>query len=347
MPTPGAPRLNFPCYGEQAWKNPVFPATAPRAAITRLPELPIASKLAQTTIPDTFVSGKRPRAPRASTKDISTFCCTSAAVTASAPMLERTLSGTPDLTSLRLSSPAPVASSTQTFSRASLERAEFVAQVDAKYLLVKLPLEGDQGPNTTLVLVDQHAASERVRVEQFFEATAGAVLRGGAVPSCTLHADPDTAGVKSKSIGIVLGSAEYETVLRHRDAFARWGLAVCFDDDPPAPEIMDLETSAASNAEYRQVWLDSVPEVVAGRLIKDAQLAQDLVRSYAAHLDEHGPGCTPSSGNRVQASGWTTAVKDMPPVLVELINSKACRGAIMFNDGELPLSFDPLHIICS
>ncbi|KAJ5714925.1 uncharacterized protein N7483_012106 [Penicillium malachiteum] len=54
--------------------------------------------------------------------------------------------------------------------RQSLATATIIAQVDQKFILVKLNAENETAgyPEAVLVLIDQHAADERCRIEQYF-----------------------------------------------------------------------------------------------------------------------------------------------------------------------------------
>ena len=263
--------------------------------------------------------------------------------------------------------PSSTPFSGQTFSRESLVRAEFVAQVDRKYLLAKLPVAGERRSRRetiqTLVLVDQHAASERVRVERFLDATVGNVARGEPIATirCGRNEGSDPVDAERAShdrIGVVVGRREYELAQQYRTVFARWGFTLACDDDEALPSSSSSLSSptGGGGGDYHQIWLESVPELVSNRFLlknQDSHLAQDLVRSFVAHLEENGPGAAGdveytaavagrgSTGGgagggarRRGRGGWTSAIKDAPPVLIELLNSKACRGAIMFNDGE-------------
>lgn len=360
----------------------------PEKTIPTLPVLPIASNLAQSSLRDIYPSSKKKRfvdtataAAKPTRKDIDAFCCTSAMLTNSVPEpMSIPMAKISSSSSVQVSDPASASApsstpfSGQTFSRESLARAEFVAQVDRKYLLAKLPVAGERrsplATTQTLVLVDQHAASERVRVERFLDATVGNVARGESIATIRCGRDeaddPDEAERAPRSvenrIGIVVGRREYELARQYRTVFARWGFTLAFDDDddeapPPSPSFSPTTGGdGGGGGDYHQIWLESVPDLVSNRLLtktKDSHLAQDLVRSFVAHLEGNGPGVAGDveytaaggdggggAGRRRGRGGWTSAIKDAPPVLIELLNSKACRGAIMFNDGEpslLPL----------
>ncbi|KAK4332420.1 DNA mismatch repair protein MLH3 [Rhodotorula toruloides] len=299
----------------ETWDNPVFPAAAPAGrTIPSLPSLQTASSAVQpgqplATLPATFRTTKpmlSNRLTATTLKQMNDFGRTTVSLDVPTPTADLNPSSTPSL--------APLEGGTQSFSRASLAQAEFIAQVDTKYLLVRVPASSE-GPGATLVLVDQHAASERVRVERFLDAIVGRVVRGEDVEVRELR--------EEERVGVVVSRAEFEAVEHWRAVFERWGLRFAAD-----------ATDAANEGAYHQLWLSTLPSLLSDRLSKDARLAQDLIRSYVGHLEEHGGGVAGRAGR--EGESWTSGMKDVPPVLLELINSKACRGAIMFNDVLTP-----------
>ena len=74
---------------------------------------------------------------------------------------------------------------------------------------------------------------------------------------------------------------------------------------------------------------------------------RDLIQNALAHFETVGypsgiastPSMSQSQPSQLLSSGgnWHRALRYMPPHLLALLNSKACRGAIMFND---PLTLD-------
>ncbi|KDE09621.1 hypothetical protein MVLG_00028 [Microbotryum lychnidis-dioicae p1A1 Lamole] len=225
------------------------------------------------------------------------------------------------------------------FHKASLTKDTFIAQLDAKYLLVKLETSVDSEPSSnesqgrpttttttttmeTLAVIDQHAASERVRVENFLQDYCGTVARGGTVATMGLNGEEGAL--------ILVSSKEAEFVKEHLGDFERWGILLGFD----APDSVSGNRSASSSivsTDYAQLRLLRVPKITADRLSTEPRLQQSLVRSFVALLENQ-----PSSGSAPSKSShgvhWTHLLKDAPPVMIDLINSKACRGAIMFND---------------
>ncbi|BGP21707.1 DNA mismatch repair protein [Rhodotorula toruloides] len=299
----------------ESWDNPVFPAAAPTGrTIPSLLSLRAASSAVQpgqplATLPAAFRTTKpilSNRFTASKLKQMNDFGCTIVCNNLSTPAANLDASPTPTL--------APLEAGMQSFSRASLVEAEFIAQVDTKYLLVRVP-PSSEGRGTTLVLVDQHAASERVRVEKFLDAIVGRLVRGEEVEVRELEGED--------RVGVVVSRAEFEAVERWWYVLQRRGLRFAAG-----------AYGAANEGDYHQLWLSTLPSLLSDRLSKDPRLAQDLARSFIGHLEEHGGGIARSKRRR--GEGWTSGMKDVPPVFLELINSKACRGAIMFNDVLTP-----------
>lgn len=65
------------------------------------------------------------------------------------------------------------------FARSDLQGAKVVCQVDRKFIACVVHCrEESPGSGSTLILIDQHAADERIRVEQFFKELACQFLEG-------------------------------------------------------------------------------------------------------------------------------------------------------------------------
>lgn len=198
----------------------------------------------------------------------------------------------------------------------------------------------------TLVLVDQHAASERVRIERLYDAVVGAVARG------------DRPASTRAQLGLVVSRAEYAALQdRWGRELERWGFEVDLEGGAGASAGAGAGEGEGEGAggEYRQLTLTAVPSAVALRLLspREPHLAQELVRAFVAQLDECGPAPAPApapAAARSGGAGWVAALRHAPRVLKDLLDSKACRGAVMFNDGAWvspPLSplFPPTHAL--
>lgn len=216
------------------------------------------------------------------------------------------------------------------FTREDLKNSELIAQVDRKFLLVKL---NDSSSSTssgcTLLMIDQHAASERVRVEGFLKDLSGRIAAGEG-PLRKVLKEPRR----------VVIAREEELQLRSRvDEFGRWGIGIEFLAVPTPI----LDEDIAEEQDYEQILITAVPHLVSDRLLSDPKLLQELIRSFLSQLSSLPPSRSiPLPPKNVPNGSWGNLVKNCPKVMMELINSKSCRGAIMFNDRTCPLRF-PLY----
>ncbi|KAI1796165.1 hypothetical protein LXA43DRAFT_988663 [Ganoderma leucocontextum] len=234
------------------------------------------------------------------------------------------------------------------FSKDDLRGALVLGQVDRKFIACVMHstvdaghLASERGPlhgGGAVVLIDQHAADERVQVERLLREVCEGFLscrfQSSAISSqhddigdgvCTRKLDPP--------VPILLTRPEAERIARSdsvREAFSRWGVTLA------APSVLSTSTrlldGGADHACYIQVVVNTVPEVVAKKLLAGDEL-RNLVKGFLARLETNDVQDSlyphEASGD---VSNWQKALRWCPQELVELINSKACRGAIMFND---------------
>ncbi|KAH4196183.1 hypothetical protein HBI06_173950 [Parastagonospora nodorum] len=219
-------------------------------------------------------------------------------------------------------------------SKECLVSAEVLAQVDKKFILVKMRTRPDENPKhdaarPLLVLIDQHAADERIRVE--------ALLRELCSPM-----DTHCSGYQSK-LGhrALVGSVMLEnppkfTVSRqeqlhfatYADRFASWGILFDFVDS--ATNSVKVVTSEEPS---RLLCVTALPPGISERCQADAQLLISFLRTavwkYANDLSLSTETSLPQPS---QPLDWIGRLGHCPEGLVDIINSRACRSAIMFND---------------
>ncbi|WVQ72847.1 hypothetical protein IAR50_002408 [Cryptococcus sp. DSM 104548] len=210
------------------------------------------------------------------------------------------------------------------FSKSCLSSAKILSQVDRKYIAAVMTTTSG---SKALVLIDQHAADERVSVEKILWELCEGFHKGGG------EAERLKAG---SEVGVVLTRGEGE-ILRQEgvvDIFRRWG--------------MDLTLDHRAEGDYTQVIVQSVPTSLATRLrrkeavemtrlirgylpvVKESLgqmqvLIRDLEKKILAEEDEE-------LEDEGYGGGWGRIMRFMPKEMLELANSKACRGAIMFED---------------
>lgn len=205
--------------------------------------------------------------------------------------------------------------------REHLELAEVIAQVDRKFIFVRMKAisarTGDRNSDTILALIDQHAADERCRVEQLFQDLFA--------PSDSL----DLVNIKSLSDPIVfeVPSTEVPLFRRYLEFFTSWGVHYRIDHKPGCRGLGRV---------------NALPALIAERCRSEPNLAIELIRAEIWRREEGGG---PSISRRIRdsdftmnldqpdsESSWVDRLSGCPEGIVDLLNSRACRSAIMFND---------------
>ena len=194
--------------------------------------------------------------------------------------------------------PSQISNSSYRFSRDELKEALVVDQVDSKFIACLLPsgsMTGDagygseacsQGPSRTLVLVDQHAADERVRVEWLQREICLAYLR-----------NDDGTGVKrivlDPPVPILLTRHEKLVLQRSddlRDLLASWGV-----EFSPIKDVREEDSPTDDDdSSYSQVTVAKIPEIVGNRVCDILALAHLNVDGRTSYL--RGMTCRISSG---------------------------------------------------
>ncbi|KAI0065990.1 hypothetical protein BV25DRAFT_1797687 [Artomyces pyxidatus] len=217
------------------------------------------------------------------------------------------------------------------FHRSDLLRAKVVNQLDRKFIVCTIDSPGDcdqdaDTPGSCVILVvDQHAASERVRVERFQR------------DLCIGFLDPD----QSKGVARTPVSPPKPVLLTRREADVLWtredirGML-----DRWGFEVVQVKESreCGSDDAYEQIMVGSVPQVVGEKLLMRDEL-KDLLKGFLAAIDADDISAIPPSNTQLHDGSdsedpfmWQKALRWCPKELLELLNSRACRGAIMFND---------------
>ncbi|PIL37355.1 hypothetical protein GSI_01048 [Ganoderma sinense ZZ0214-1] len=194
------------------------------------------------------------------------------------------------------------------FSKDDLRQALVLGQVDRKFIAcVMHPTVDDEGIRSEPMNEYRSNESQQNNI-------------GSGV--CTRKLDPP--------VNILLTRPEAERIGGSSDvrgAFSRWGVSFALPSGP----IRALD-GGADYASYIQVAVNTVPEVVAEKLLAGDEL-RTLVKGFLARLESNGvPDVLCPHGDGSDVLTWQKALRWCPQELVELVNSKACRGAIMFND---------------
>ncbi|KAI8304247.1 Vacuolar protein sorting-associated protein 11-like protein [Colletotrichum sp. SAR11_59] len=248
-----------------------------------------------------------------------------------------------DLAALLLAWPTPVAlyardtihnneirfKPTSTSSKtAALVGAEVVSQVDAKFILVKLHREQVSGRarpelqrNSVLVLVDQHAADERCRLEalmqNYFERADGS----DEVVARTQALD--------KPLQFEFTNKEHLLLRRYAHHLRRWGIFYMLGDQ-------ETNEWRHKSRQLPKIEVLSLPPSIYERCKTDPKLLAEVLRNEIWKLEEEGrPTTRPFTAAKGIAGGdidWVSNFHGCPQGILDLLHSRSCRSAIMFND---------------
>src|SRR5690606_12638940 len=163
-----------------------------------------------------------------------------------------------------------------------------------KFILASLPSSSSfsssrKSSGRLLVLIDQHAASERIRVEQLFAEVCQ-------------ESTPIT--VPSRPLLFQLSVHEAELLKKYEAYFISWGISyqqLTLNDVPEGQTTISIRY---------------LPSVIVHRCVKEPSLTIDLLRSYAHHLSDTSPPSIPQSR---QGKSWVESISSMPRALVEMI----------------------------
>ena len=176
-------------------------------------------------------------------------------------------------------------------SKQGLNAARVVSQVDKKFILIcikKSPNTNDREDAELLVLVDQHAADERIRIEDLL---------------ADLKASPM---LLPKPLIFEIQAREHPLLSRLAPSFAALGIV--------------YELSSPAGSPKCKITVKALPAAIAERCRLEPKILIELIRSESWKCEEGGGG------------GGSLSTNSCPKGLLDMLNSRACRSAIMFND---------------
>ncbi|OJJ44779.1 hypothetical protein ASPZODRAFT_168461 [Penicilliopsis zonata CBS 506.65] len=192
-------------------------------------------------------------------------------------------------------------------SRNQLQTATVIAQVDQKFILTKMQVTNGKNSGFMLALIDQHAADERCRIEQLFRDLVSDSLQ--------------VQTIAVKPIAFQVSPREATLLRRASDFFTRWGIGY------------DVGLQEGSHL----VSVHTLPVLIAERCRLESSLVLDLLRTEIWAREENGRGPSPrSQAGSTDTPSWLEWISRCPRGITDLLISRACRTAIMFND-ELTL----------
>jgi len=219
----------------------------------------------------------------------------------------------------------------------SLRKAKVIAQLDNKFILIKMPTESQttleesaikSSDDDLLVMVDQHAADERCKVEELLSqlckhTTAALPLRSNLGHEPLIQTTRlDTA------ITFETSTTEAEMLRKHAAYFAKWGILY---------DILPIRnaTNTSNVITKSKIVIRTLPPVIVERCTAEPRLIIELLRAEAwqrSTRSKHFGHATHEPPDTQSPLHWLKEIGDCPKGILEMVNSRACRSAIMFND---------------
>ena len=175
-------------------------------------------------------------------------------------------------------------------SKRSLNTAKVICQVDKKFILICMNRSSnikDEEDTELLVLIDQHAADERIRIEGLL---------------ADLKASPT---LLPKPLIFEIQAHEHPLISRLTPSFAALGVV--------------YHLSAPAGSPKCKMTVEALPAAIAERCRLEPKVLIELIRRESWKCEE-------------EREGGSLATYTCPQGLLDMLNSRACRSAIMFND---------------
>ena len=213
--------------------------------------------------------------------------------------------------------------STRTLSKSALQNAKVIRQVDRKFILCKV----QEGADEVLVLVDQHAASERIILEGLFEELCAPVDEAERL---TTGSKVKTAYLENR-LRFEVSEAEFDLLNTHSGHFANWGILYNLKS---REEVLSASQVRQPKQEHT-IIVKALPPGIVERCVLFPKLLIELLRSEIWALSASAKRPIPRLDTLAKQEphhAWLMCIGACPKGLLDLLNSRACRSAIMFND---------------
>lgn len=213
-------------------------------------------------------------------------------------------------------------------SKQALCNAEVISQVDKKFILVIMAgISADGNTRSaadTMVLIDQHAADERIQVEVLLDSLCASPQSSTCsdYKSNLGFASSVEITIFDKPLQFAISPHEYIHFQTFAANFAAWGI------------LYGVSTSTAvggvDDSPRCKLSVTALPPAISERCRANTEVLISFLRSALWKYVETPP--MPPNEPSDQPTSWVRKIAMCPFGLVDMINSRACRSAVMFND---------------
>lgn len=202
-------------------------------------------------------------------------------------------------------------------SRNALCEAEVISQLDTKFIIAKMAPITTSEVRTNgilLVVIDQHAADERRRVEELMKVYHNADT-GVAISVMLEH-----------SIRFEITKIEARLFVTYQAALENWGIHyhVLFQ----RPERLKNSSHRRAIPAKDLIEIVGLPPSISERCKQEPKLIIDLLRKEI-YLIQEGNSTSFTSSRHLgldSESSWLTRFHGCPRGIIEMINTRACRS---------------------
>jgi DNA mismatch repair protein MLH3 len=242
----------------------------------------------------------------------------------------------------------------ETLSSDLLLHAKAIGQVDKKFVAFNISGTGLEDDNekmkAMIVLADQHAIDERIVLEKMFRN-----LMDISTPSSS-DTDMSAAGsiLLSPPRKIDLSPTEVIKAMQYRTFFAKWNIAY-FDAHEYQDETQDdtrayigesthfrklhsssryFKRNTQQGTNHDGIFIFKIPRIISDRCATNPSILKQIICEHISWLESQSSSQEPIDGyeSRDNVEFWNRRLRDCPRMIIDILKSKACRNAIMFND---------------
>ncbi|KAJ2874199.1 DNA mismatch repair protein [Coemansia aciculifera] len=204
-----------------------------------------------------------------------------------------------------------------------------VGQADKKFIICQT--------DGWLVAIDQHAADERIRLEEHYDSLNNALHQCTRLPPNCSPSVIDGISILVPPVPVLLTDHDTDVILGMSECFKRLGI-----------QIATATSSLAVDESSSSLFIICAPTTLLPRLRDGSEradlFAKELLLAiagwYASSRHTHAEppllkAAAPCGHTESDSSSGWPALVDLPGIILETLKSIACRGAVKFGD---PLS---------
>lgn len=180
-----------------------------------------------------------------------------------------------------------------------INEMKIIGQADYKFIITFI----DKGEYNKFFVIDQHAADERIHLEQLEDQ-----LLFLNEKNCIMRTDFESA----KYIYLSFSNSEVLSIMLHKSKLENWGI------------LIDLNKDKKENQQTNVIKIKGIPRLFKSRLINKSDnkiLKQFLLETVYWWTDNE------YMNNKIKD---TPSISNLPPSFRQILNSIACRTAIKF-----------------